>query len=155
MMTRRIGTWLNGPRGQFLFCFGLIYVAIGLSYLVADSASLVRRQLSWVDHIPWVALPLVEIFGVAWAAAGIVGVLCSHLSAGRDRAAFAAMSGVVWGWAIVNLVSWVLGTSPRGWVSMFVFAALGVAMQIAARGMVGATPEAGRASPAGDVSGPP
>lgn len=118
---------LNGRRGVFLAIFGVIYVAIGLSYIFPTPTSTIRRTVEWLP-IPYV----LAAFGLAWLIAGAVALAAAFQPLPDDRFGFEALAGVACGWTVVNLTSWVLGYSVRGWVSALIFALLAAAVQTVA-----------------------
>lgn len=114
---------LNGRRGTFLAIFGVIYAAIGLSYLFPPPESSIRRSLAWIPFSG-----ALDVIGLAWIIAGIAAGFAAFQTVPRDRVGFEALAGVAFGWTVLNLTSWALGYAVRGWVSALVFSALGAAV---------------------------
>lgn len=114
---------INGRRGVFLAIFGVIYVAIGLSYVFPASDSPVRHSMAWM---PWWS-PL-WLCGALWLGAGFVAGVAAFQPLPRDRFGFEALSGVATGWTIAYVISWGVGDAPRGWVSAMLFALVGAAV---------------------------
>ncbi len=118
---RRRHIHINGRRGAFLAIFGVIYAAIGSSYLSPPPSSTVRQTLAWVPFPH--ALQLV---GVAFIVAGIVAGVSAFHTLPSDRVGFEVLSGVTFAWAALEVLSWGLGYAGRGWVSGLIFGLLAV-----------------------------
>lgn len=113
-MTRHRG--LNGRRGGFLAIFGVIYVAIGISYVFPPPTSSIRHTLAWIPFA-W----SLDAIGLAWITAGILAGFAAFRTVPADRLGFEALAGVAFGWTMLNLLSWLLGYAVRGWVSALIF----------------------------------
>jgi hypothetical protein len=113
---------VNGRRGSFLILFGLIYVAVGLSYIYAPNDSPVRQSMAWLPH-----LTDLTFCGGVWATAGLIAGVHAFLPIPKDRFGYMALAATAIAWTVAYMVSWGLGYADRGWVSAVVFAALGAA----------------------------
>lgn len=137
----------NGARGEFLATGGVLYCALGLSYLFLPARATIRETMSYQPVI----LPL---FGVAWLAAGVTGLFASRMPIGTDRFGFALMSGVPWAWAVAYLIGWATGNDPRGWVGAIVFVIFGRMVALSAHSMQGHRLPPKGSVPGSDGSGP-
>lgn len=117
---------LNGNRGQFLFAFGLIYLAIGLSYAL-DPGQTVTASMAWMPQ--WSS---VRVCGIAWLLAGATAMVYAFTPIPRDRYGFMALSAWSTAWAIAWAISQTLGYNNRGYISALVFAVLALAVMIVA-----------------------
>jgi hypothetical protein len=113
---------LNGRRGAFLLSFGVIYVAIGLNYIIVDPGSAVRAAMAWMP-----AWSTIQVCGLAWCAAGLVAMVSAFARMPRDRFGFIALAAWSTAWAIAWAIAAALGYAPRGYVGALVFATLTVA----------------------------
>ena len=123
----------NGLRGRYLLAKGFIYVLLGLSYIIpvartpgteASLAYLVEIGIS------------VGVMGWLWIIVGIAVIVGSFRSPpGEDGWAFQLLAGTASFWAIIYMMSWILGDSTRGWVSGAIFAGMAFASYTVA-GMV-------------------
>lgn len=118
---------LNGNRGQFLASFGIIYLAIGLTYVFVEPGPVLRHSMAWMPE--WSSL---QVCGIAWAAAGLVAMVFAFTPIPVDRFGFMALSAWSAAWSIAWALSWVLGYNPRGFVSVLIFAVLTRAVMIVA-----------------------
>lgn len=117
---------LNDNRGQFLLAFGIIYLAIGLSYAL-DPGETATRSMAWMP-----AWSSVQVCGIAWLLAGATAMIFAFTPIPRDRFGFMALSAWSTAWAIAWAISQALGYNHRGYVSALVFAVLALAVMIVA-----------------------
>lgn len=118
---------LNGNRGQFLFSFGIIYLAIGLAYVLLEPSATVVRAMSWMPS--WSS---VQVCGLAWALSGLVAMVFAFTPIPIDRFGFMALSAWSAAWAIAWAIAQATGNNDRGYISALIFAVLTRAVMIVA-----------------------
>ncbi|GAB2613475.1 hypothetical protein [Pseudactinotalea suaedae] len=128
---RRLWPRINGRRGTYLLFKGLLFIFIGLAYLVPTPSPGTERSLSFLleFRIPFWAI------GVGWFLAGLVGIVGAFFR--KDGWAFGMLAAVASGWTLIYLISWATGGSPRGYFLALPFAAIAGATIIVS-GMVSA-----------------
>ncbi|GAA4799482.1 hypothetical protein [Streptomyces ziwulingensis] len=115
-----------GRRGAFLFSFGCLWTLYGFGQLMEPLPDTSGIQL--LLHIR----PL-DWWAWGWIACGILAIVASPLSQGRDWFAFPALLLIVAPWMCSYLVSWwPLGDNPRGWVTALIWAVAAVPVIVVA-----------------------
>jgi len=111
----------NGHRGRYLVFKGLLFIVIGMSYLLPAPTSGTERSL---DFLLRLGLPI-AIAGIPWILAGGAAIVGAFRSPpGRDGWAFQLLALLAVGWASIYFFSWVFGPSTRGWFLAVVFLAI-------------------------------
>ncbi len=123
-------------RWKFLATFGVIYLFIGWSFVVSEPTAPARAALSWLPVPFW-------ILGAGWMLAGFVAVLAAFGPTIKDKRGFVALMvpASVWSGAYaVTVVLQLFGLhqAPRAYVSVFIFGALALAVDLVS-GMVSAS----------------
>ena len=97
-------------RGALLLLLGLLYFLIGGSY------ALIPREPKTLEPYTFaINLMPIEVWGVLWALAGLIGVLAAFLRR-FDQLGFTVMTGFSILWGVLALCSVVMG-HPLGWVA--------------------------------------
>ena len=123
----------NGLRGRYLLAKGFIYVLLGLSYII-PAARTPSMEASFA-YLVEIGIS-VGVMGWLWIVVGIAVIVGSFRSPpGEDGWAFQLLAGTASFWAIIYMLSWILGDSSRGWVSGAMFAGMAFASYTVA-GMV-------------------
>lgn len=122
-MARRLGRRL-GYRGGLLLLFGLIWTVIGYAQITSPQPDLRGlRPLLW--------LPL-DVWGWLWIASGLAAAAAAFLPQGRDWLGFLTLPPITVMWSGSNLITWILGDYPRGWLAAAVWAAFAGVPMLAA-----------------------
>lgn len=111
-----------GRRGAFLALFGVVYLLLGYSYLVADTPQ-VRHALRVVINIAPLA-----VYAWVWCAVGAVAVACGLFSGGHKSVGFTAAVIMPVVWSLVYEAAWLAGDLPRGWVTAATYFAIALAV---------------------------
>ncbi len=113
-MPHRLIKTIDGPRGDFLLAGGLVFTAIGYSYV---STTTPGREAGFV----WLPTHLdSDELGWVWVVVGLFTVTVALISARfKKLEALAFMVLVVPPtlWALIFIGAWLLGAHPNGWVS--------------------------------------
>lgn len=138
------GMSVNGARGRYLLSWGVGYIGIGLSNVVAPTPARIEAfewLPFWDDPTQW---------GWVWMFAGITAICTSFAYGYRstnksDRWGFMALAAPPLVWVVVFGVSAMLDTTRSNVATIFIYAPLFMG-QLAASGMEnGVNPEADRA----------
>lgn len=127
------GMSVNGARGRYLLAWGVGYIGIGVSNVVAPTPARIEafKWLPfWDDPTEW---------GWIWMAAGIAAVCTcfayGHKSTNRaDRWGFLALAAAPLVWVVVFGVSAMLDTTRSSIATIFIYMPLFLG-QLAASGM--------------------
>ncbi len=122
---------VNGRRGAYLLFKGLLYVFIGLAYLVPTPTPGTQRSLAFLLELQ---IPF-WLIGLGWVVGGLLGACGAFFR--HDGWAFSTLAAVATAWTLVYLASWAIGESPRGYFLALPFAAIAGATIIVA-GMMSA-----------------
>lgn len=126
---------VHGRRGAFLLFIAIAHIAVGISYAVPAVTAGTERSLAFLTYL---GLPVWSA-SIPWFLSAIFGLLGAFARPPRhDKLAFQALVAIQVCWAMVYLIGWAFGASPRGWFLAIVFGSLGFATYTVS-GMVSAS----------------
>lgn len=116
-----------GVRGSALLTLGLFHCLYSIQQLWPDNLWLDRGDTQWRSEHLFTS----EVFGVIWAAVGIVCVISSFFR--RDAAGYAGTVALFAFWAMTEIGAWADGQAPRGYLSAATWATFGILTLILSR----------------------
>lgn len=109
---------VNGRRGVFQLLFSVVYLVLGISFLVLPGSSSRAEALAWMAL--W-NIPL-QPFACVWIAAALVGVVSAFLCRPSDWRGFAALTLAPAAWGFLFLIGVALFAAPAlGVVTTFIY----------------------------------
>jgi len=106
-----------GRRGACLLIFGFVPAMIGASLFVQPHD---RHGQSRV--VPVLAKMAPDtVWGSLWLALGVVAMICAFLGWRAQRVGFVLAYGLPLLWGAADMISWLLGWLPVGWVPALIY----------------------------------
>lgn len=123
--------FVNGRRGAFQALFAVSYLALGVSYVFIPSSPGRAHDMSWlIEFVP------LNVIGVIWAVAGLVGVWGATRPRPKDEWSFIALTLAPTIWGFLYIVAVVVGTNPYGWITSVLYWCIAGAVMVVS-GMTG------------------
>lgn len=129
---------VNGTRGRYLLTWGVGYIGIGMSNIVAPT----QRRVEAFEWLPFWDDP--QLWGWIWLAAGIIAITTSFayghsLTNRSDRWGFMALTTPPLVWVVVFSVALMLDPARTYIATVLIYASIFLG-QIAASGMENSPP---------------
>lgn len=129
---------VNGARGRYLFTWGVGYIGIGMSNIVAPT----QRRVEAFEWLPFWDDP--QLWGWIWLVAGIIAITTSFayghsLTNRSDRWGFMALAIPPLVWVVVFSVALMLDPTRSHIATVLIYASIFLG-QIAASGMENSPP---------------
>jgi len=104
-----------GKRGASCLWFGIVFIVIGLSFVIGDPSPTLQLNLQFLSSV----LPL-EVWGSLWTLGGVV-FLVAALWKRLELIAFMVGIAITANWGVGYAIQAALGESSRGWVSASIY----------------------------------
>lgn len=129
---------VNGARGRYLLTWGVGYIGIGMSNIVAPT----QKRVEAFEWLPFWDDP--QLWGWIWLVAGITAITTSFayghsLTNRSDRWGFMALTIPPLGWVVVFSVALMLTPDRSHIATVLIYASIFLG-QVAASGMENSTP---------------
>jgi hypothetical protein len=116
---------INGRRGVFQLLFAVVYLAIGVSFVLIPATPSRAEALRWLTDL----LPIWP-FASLWIAAGLTGAVSAFYCRPRDWVGFFALTLAPAVWGFLFLIGVIFGAPPLGIVSTAIYWLLAAAMMV-------------------------
>ncbi len=113
-MVTRISRKL-GKRGAASLWFGIVFVVIGLSFIIGEQSPTLMMNLQFLTKV----LPL-EVWGSIWTLGGITFLVAAFWKR-LELIAFMLGIAITANWAVGYAIQAATGASSRGWVSAAIY----------------------------------
>lgn len=104
-----------GKRGAACLWFGIVFIIIGLSFVIGESSPTLQMNLEFLTNV----LPL-EVWGSFWTLGGFIFLMAAFWKR-LELIAFMVGIAVTATWSFGYAVQAALGESSRGWVSAAIY----------------------------------
>lgn len=116
---------INGRRGVFQLLFAVVYLVIGVSFMLIPHTPSRQEALRWLMELT----PLWP-FACLWLSAALVGAVSAFYCRPKDWVGFFALTLVPAIWGFLFLIGVLFGAPPLGLVSTAIYWLLAAAMMV-------------------------
>lgn len=104
-----------GKRGFACLWFGIVFIVIGLSFIIGDPSPTLALNLKFLTSV----LPL-EVWGSIWTLGGLTFLVAAFWKR-LELIAFMVGIAITLNWSIGYAIQAAFGESSRGWVSAAIY----------------------------------